>query len=274
MDLNILSLLPEILAKIFPDIPWKQLINIKLSSRKFNYVTENYLRYMQKPKIDEIGFFNDYTHNDGIGRIRVTYKILITGANGFEDISDLKEFFLLPSEIDKLHSFFQKVDLTSLCDVDTSLDNHSEVIRIFSDYYHNPCRIGFLCVTVRNCGKDVNNTLSFLRKIQNVERLMLDLHFPHINIPRDFIIPVRNSLKMLDICEDNDTAFINPRMIKYIVENNPNLCHYRFELDNFETYKMVIETVVKEELSRSYNGCFHRGISLFLGISSGEVLSE
>uniref|UniRef100_A0A0N5BML3 F-box domain-containing protein n=1 Tax=Strongyloides papillosus TaxID=174720 RepID=A0A0N5BML3_STREA len=274
MDLELLSLPTEILAKIFSNIPWNELINIKLCARKFNYVTEKYLKDMQKPKLNSIDFECKSTHNEGIDRIRIAYKILLTEANNSKVISDEKEFFLLPSEIGKLHGFLKKVDLTSLDCVDISLCDYAEVLGIFNDYFHNTNKVEDICLYVSNSEEDIGNTFSFLEKIQNVGCLELILHLPHLNVSKDFIIPVRNSLEALDIWEEGDTAFVNPRMIKYIVENNPDLCEFRFTLSSLETYKMVIETIVKGELARRNNGCLHRHISLFLCFSSVETSFE
>uniref|UniRef100_A0A0K0EWE1 F-box domain-containing protein n=1 Tax=Strongyloides venezuelensis TaxID=75913 RepID=A0A0K0EWE1_STRVS len=275
MDLNLLSLPLEILTKIFSNIPWNQLINVKLTSRKFNFVTKKYHRYMQKPKPCFIEIKNDYTHNDGIGRIKIICHIYMINEDGIEkNISRLKEFFLLPSELCHLPSFLKKFDLTSLLSVDILLDHHTEVMRIFSDYLHNSNRICSIFVTAKNCQNDLDNTLLFLQKIKNTRFLSLDLYFPHLNIPKDFVIPVENSLKSIRIYERENTAFVNSRMIEYIVENNPYLDGYRLSFNNFETYKMVIETIVKGELSRRNNGCFHKYITLYLGFSSHEVFPE
>uniref|UniRef100_A0A0K0EWE0 F-box domain-containing protein n=1 Tax=Strongyloides venezuelensis TaxID=75913 RepID=A0A0K0EWE0_STRVS len=275
MDLDLLSLPPEILAKIFSYIPWNQLINIKLSAKKFKYVTEKYLNDMQKPKLYLIVFENESTHDDGIDRIRIIYGIIIIDEDGLEEnISSEKEFFLLPSELDDLHGFLQKVDLTSLRHVGISLDNHTEVMAIFSGYFHNRSTINSICVTAKNSQEDLGNTLLFLQKIQNVVDLALQLHLPCLNVSKDFVIPVRNSLVSILIRERENTAFINSKMIKYIVENNPLLNIYFLSLNNFETYKMVIETIVKRELSRRKNNCFHRDISIGYDISRREALSQ
>uniref|UniRef100_A0A0K0EYK5 F-box domain-containing protein n=1 Tax=Strongyloides venezuelensis TaxID=75913 RepID=A0A0K0EYK5_STRVS len=274
MDFDFLSLPPEILGKIFSNIPWNELINVRLCARKFNYVINKYHKDMQKPKLKSIIFENDSTHNEGIDRIRIAYEIHITDMHNFKDTSDEKEFFLFPSELDQFQGFLKKVDLTSLDCVDISLYDHAEVVGIFSDYFHNTNRIESICLYVSNSEEDIGNTLSFLEKVQNVEVLELCLHLPHINIPKDFIIPVKNSLEVIDIWEEGDTAFVNPRMIKHIVENNPDLCGFKFTLNNFETYKMIIDTIVEGELSRRTKGCLHRHITLILCISSDEASFE
>uniref|UniRef100_A0A0K0EWE3 F-box domain-containing protein n=1 Tax=Strongyloides venezuelensis TaxID=75913 RepID=A0A0K0EWE3_STRVS len=274
MDLNLLSLPPEILAKIFSNIPWNQLNNVKLTTKKFNYVTEKYLKDMQKPKLYEIIFEDDYTDNDGTERINVAYGILNAGEDVYKNTSHLKQFFLFPLELYKVHSFLRKVDLTSLSYVTIFLYNHTEIIRVFNDYFYNTNRIKSIDVTIRSYDKDHGNTLSFLQKIQNVENLLLDLNFSHLNVPRDFVIPVRNSLKSIVIRKSRNMTFINKRMIKYIVENNPDLEEYKLSLNDFKTYKMAIKTIVKEELSRGNNGCFHKRISIDLGIFSDGARSE
>uniref|UniRef100_A0A0N5BZS9 F-box domain-containing protein n=1 Tax=Strongyloides papillosus TaxID=174720 RepID=A0A0N5BZS9_STREA len=275
MDLNLLSLPLEILAKIFSNIPWNQLINVKLTARKFNFVTKKYLKDMQKPKPCFIEFENDYTHNDGIGRIKIICHIFMINADGIEkNVSLQKEFFLLSSELDHLHIFLKKFDLTSLLSVDILLDDHTEVMRIFSDYLHNANRICSIFVTAKNCKDDLDNTLLFLQKIKNTRFLSLDLYFPHLIVPKDFVIPVKNSLRSIRLHERENTAFVNSRMIEYIVENNPILDGYRLSFNNFETYKMVIETIVKGELSRRNSGCLHKYITLYLSFSSHEVFPE
>uniref|UniRef100_A0A0N5B299 F-box domain-containing protein n=1 Tax=Strongyloides papillosus TaxID=174720 RepID=A0A0N5B299_STREA len=275
-DLDLLSLPPEILAKIFSNIPWNQLINVKLTSRKFNYVTEKYLKDMQKPKISEIHFHNVYSYIDEIDRLEVTYEILRTDANSCGNINRFMntKFDLLPSEIDQLHSFLKKVDLTSLNLVDINLDNHTEAIRIFNGYFHNTNKIDDIYFVVRDSDKNFDDILSFLQKIQNVGLLYLHLPLPHQNVPRDFIIPVRNSLEILDIYERDDTAFFNPRIIKYIVENNPDLRLYILSFDNFKTYKMVIGTILKGVLSKRNNSCLHNCITLSFDLFKFEETSE
>uniref|UniRef100_A0A0N5BZS8 F-box domain-containing protein n=1 Tax=Strongyloides papillosus TaxID=174720 RepID=A0A0N5BZS8_STREA len=198
----------------------------------------------------------------------------MNSSENVDEIRFLRAFYLHSSELDELYNFLQKVDLTSLDLVDISLDNHTEIIRIFSDYFHNHIRINSIYVTSTNCEKDFGNTLSFLEKIQNVGHLELNLRFPHLNVPKDYIIPVRNSLKSIIIQEKANTVFVNSRMIEYIVENNPNLDEYHLFLNNFENYKMIIETVVRRKLSRRDNLCFHKSISLRFGISSYEAFFE
>uniref|UniRef100_A0A0N5BKJ2 F-box domain-containing protein n=1 Tax=Strongyloides papillosus TaxID=174720 RepID=A0A0N5BKJ2_STREA len=272
MDLNILSLPPEILAKIFSNIPWNKLINVKLAARDFNYVTEKYHKHMQKPKLYEIFFEDDRTGDDGIDRIKIIYSIYIAGGNG--DNTDEKEFIFPSSELYQLHRFLQKVDLTSLNNVDNDFCNNTEVIRIFSGYFHNTNRIETMCVAAGGSVKDLGNTLPLLEKIQKVRDLKLFFYFSHKSVPGDFIIPVRDSLEILEIIESKDTNIINPRMIKFIVENNPNLSKYLLKFDDFQTYKMVIGTIVKEELARRNNGCSHKSIVFYLDISNFEGISE
>uniref|UniRef100_A0A0K0EWD9 F-box domain-containing protein n=1 Tax=Strongyloides venezuelensis TaxID=75913 RepID=A0A0K0EWD9_STRVS len=275
--MDLLSLPPEILANIFSYIQWNELVNIKLCARKFNFIVKRYFKSMQKPKIIEIMFCNDYTHVDYIDRIVVLYKILKSNTNSSENNDEsrsMRAFCLPSSKLDELHNFLQKVDLTSLNLVDISLDNHTEIIRIFGEYFHNPNRINSIYVTSTNCEKDLDNTLSFLENIQNVEHLELNLCFSNLNVPKDFIIPVRNSLNSIVIHEKANTVFVNSRMIEYIVENNPNLEEYNFFLNNFENYKMIIETVVRRKLSKRDNRCFHKSICLRFGISSYETFFE
>uniref|UniRef100_A0A0N5BX27 F-box domain-containing protein n=1 Tax=Strongyloides papillosus TaxID=174720 RepID=A0A0N5BX27_STREA len=274
MDFDLLSLPPEILAVVFSNIPWDQLINVKLCTRTFKYVTEKYLKDMQKPKLYKIYLGNDYTHNDGISRIRVAYKILMTDAGDLKVISNEKEFFLLHSELDQLRSFLKKVDLTSLDCVHIELHNHTEIMQIFSGYFHNTNRINYFFVHAGNSEKDLGNTLSFLQKVQNVDYLELDLRFPHLNVPKDFFIPVTNSLGSLVIREGENTTFINSRMVDYFVGNNPGLCGYYLSLNNFQTFRMVIGTIARGELSRRINGCLHREISLGIDSSRHELLLE
>uniref|UniRef100_A0A0K0G202 F-box domain-containing protein n=1 Tax=Strongyloides venezuelensis TaxID=75913 RepID=A0A0K0G202_STRVS len=179
MDFDLLSFPPEILAKIFSNIPWDQLINVKLTAKDFNNIINNYLKDMQKPKLCEIEFDDIKTRWDDNDKITVTYKIFITGSNGFEDTFGSKKFCLLPSELDQLHSFLKKVDLTSLRHVEFMLDSQTEVMRIFSNYFQNTNRIETICVTATHFDKEVGNPLSFLGKIQNVGELELHLNFPH-----------------------------------------------------------------------------------------------
>uniref|UniRef100_A0A0N5BUU6 Arginine decarboxylase n=1 Tax=Strongyloides papillosus TaxID=174720 RepID=A0A0N5BUU6_STREA len=107
-----------------------------------------------------------------------------------------------------------------------------------------------------------------------VENLELDLEFQHLDAPKDFIIPVRNSMKSIFIHEVENTAFVNLKMIKYMVENNPDLCKFNLYFSSLETYRMVVETIVQEELSRSNKDCLHKHISLGLGISRDDDPSE
>uniref|UniRef100_A0A0K0G070 2'-5' RNA ligase n=1 Tax=Strongyloides venezuelensis TaxID=75913 RepID=A0A0K0G070_STRVS len=116
-----------------------------------------------------------------------------------------------------------------------------------------------MCVFVSGSEKDLDNTLSLLGKIHKV---------------RDFVIPVRDSLEKLEINGSKDTTLINPTMIKFIVENNPNFKEYFLYFEDFETYKIFIGTIVKEELSKRSNECFHKHISLGLGISIDFIPSE
>uniref|UniRef100_A0A0K0EWE2 F-box domain-containing protein n=1 Tax=Strongyloides venezuelensis TaxID=75913 RepID=A0A0K0EWE2_STRVS len=273
MDFGLLSLPPEILAKIFSYITWNELVNVKLSARKFYFVTEKYLKDMQKPKLCRIKFLNGCFPDDYKDRIKITFSILITSANRIEDINEIeKELRLLPSELGQLNSFLQKVDLTLLNYLDFSLDNYTKVMQIFSDYFNNPNIMDSIHVDVTIFRKDPGNTLSFLQKIQKVKKLKLDLRFPYIKISRDFIIPVKNSLLELEIEESLNTAFINPRMINYFVENNPNLTSYYLCYEKFGPLKMVIETIAKAELSRRNNGCFHREIFIRIEYGTDEIL--
>uniref|UniRef100_A0A0N5BYS2 F-box domain-containing protein n=1 Tax=Strongyloides papillosus TaxID=174720 RepID=A0A0N5BYS2_STREA len=270
MDLDLLSLPPEILAKIFSNIPWDKLINIKLTSRKFNYVTDKYLKDMQKPKLHKIIF-----ENDGTDRSRVAYTIIKTGMNlSLDDVSDEKEFFFSSSKPGQLHSFLQKVDLTSLNIVDIVLANDTRVIGIFSDYFCNTNIMEHVGVAVNGSEENIGDTLSFLQKVQNVKSLGLQFFFGYQSILRDLIVPVRNSLEVLDIFENEQTLFVNSRMMGYIIENNPDLYKYNLSLSSFETYKMVIEKIVNEEMSRRNSGCFHKSIYLQLVLFCEDTLSE
>uniref|UniRef100_A0A0K0F7T1 F-box domain-containing protein n=1 Tax=Strongyloides venezuelensis TaxID=75913 RepID=A0A0K0F7T1_STRVS len=162
----------------------------------------------------------------------------------------------------------KEVDLTFLHSVYISLDGHTEVMRIFIKYFNNTNIVDSICVTASNCEEDLGNTLSFLQKIQNVRSPQLWLELPRQNVLRDFIIPVRNALLSIVIYERGDTGFINSGMINYFVENNPDLKKYELSLCNLETYRMIVETVVKVEQLRGNNCCFHGNISLSLDIPS------
>uniref|UniRef100_A0A0K0FGS7 F-box domain-containing protein n=1 Tax=Strongyloides venezuelensis TaxID=75913 RepID=A0A0K0FGS7_STRVS len=271
MDFDLLSFPPEILAKIFSNIPWDQLINVKLTARKFNYVTEKYQKDMQKPKLYEIIFEDNYSR-DGIDWIKINYDIFKTDGNG--DITDVKELIFPLSELDELHRFLQKVDLTSLNNVDCAFCNYTGILGVFGDYFHNINVIESMDIFARGSESDIGDALAFLRKIRNVKDLQISFHFPNENVPSDFIIPVRNSLEVLEIKESKGTTLINPTMIKYIVKNNPNLKTYILHFEDFQTYKMVIGTVVKEELSRRSNGCSHRGITFYVDTSIFEEIPE
>uniref|UniRef100_A0A0K0G201 Phage protein n=1 Tax=Strongyloides venezuelensis TaxID=75913 RepID=A0A0K0G201_STRVS len=63
-------------------------------------------------------------------------------------------------------------------------------------------------------------------------------------------------------------------MIKYFVENNPDLDKYVLYLETFKTYKMVVETIVKEKLSRRCNDCSHKHVSLFLDTRDFDEIFE
>uniref|UniRef100_A0A0N5BQR7 F-box domain-containing protein n=1 Tax=Strongyloides papillosus TaxID=174720 RepID=A0A0N5BQR7_STREA len=166
-DLDLLSLPPEILANIFSNIPWNQLINVKLTARKFKYVTEKYHKNMQKPSLFTIFLSNDFTHNDGIDRIHITYSILKTDVDPLEDVSEEKDFFMPSSQLDQLHSFLQKFnDITFLDKMGIFLDNHTNVTRIFGDYLHNDFGARNVYVFTWNCEKDLGHTLSLLQKLQ------------------------------------------------------------------------------------------------------------
>uniref|UniRef100_A0A0N5BQR8 F-box domain-containing protein n=1 Tax=Strongyloides papillosus TaxID=174720 RepID=A0A0N5BQR8_STREA len=210
MGLNLISLPPDVLAHIFSEIPWNQLINVKLAARKFNYVTEKYHKNMQKPSLFTLFLGNDFTHNDGIDRIRITYSFVKADVDPLESVSDTKHFFLPSSEPDRLHSFLQKFgDIYFLDEMGIFLDNHTDVVQIFGDHLHKDFGANDMYVSANNSEKDLGTTLSFLQKLQKVHNLELDLHFPHLSVPKDFIIPVRNSLNSIVIRERENTTFIS-----------------------------------------------------------------
>uniref|UniRef100_A0A0N5BKK0 F-box domain-containing protein n=1 Tax=Strongyloides papillosus TaxID=174720 RepID=A0A0N5BKK0_STREA len=275
MDLNILSLPPEILAKIFSNIPWNKLINVKLAARDFNYVTKKYHKLMWKPSLFGIFLSNSYNHDDDIDRIIISYSFIKADVDPLEDVSNVKTIILPSSEPNQLHSFLQNFnDIYFLDKMGISFGRHTDVMGIFIDYLHSDFGAYDMYVSAMNCEKDLGTTLSFLQKIKKVENLELDLDFPHLNVPNDFIIPVRNSLESIVIREGEDTAFVNSRMIKYFVGNNSDLRKFKLSLSSLATYRMVIETIVKEELSRSRNNCLHKHISLGLDIPSREAPLE
>uniref|UniRef100_A0A0K0FGS5 F-box domain-containing protein n=1 Tax=Strongyloides venezuelensis TaxID=75913 RepID=A0A0K0FGS5_STRVS len=160
-DFDLLSFPPEILANIFSNIPWNQLINVKLTARKFNNVTEKYLKHMQKPKLRAIYFNDNFIYNDGIEKIKVGYVIITNSVNEIHYTTDRKEFFLLPSELDQLHNFLKKVDLTFLNLVHIKIDIHIKVIRIFSDYFRNTNTIDDVYFIVRNSDICLDDILPF-----------------------------------------------------------------------------------------------------------------
>uniref|UniRef100_A0A0K0F270 F-box/LRR-repeat protein n=1 Tax=Strongyloides venezuelensis TaxID=75913 RepID=A0A0K0F270_STRVS len=139
---------------------------------------------MQKPKLNIIFFENDYNCNYVFDRIKITYDIDSSIMDSPGNI-----------ELDQLHSFLKKVDLTSLSCMNISLNKHTDARKIFGDYIHRNQRIHVVHVIATNCEKDLGNTLSFLQKVEHVEYLELKLHFQNVNVPRDFVIPLMDSLK-------------------------------------------------------------------------------
>uniref|UniRef100_A0A0K0FPB9 F-box domain-containing protein n=1 Tax=Strongyloides venezuelensis TaxID=75913 RepID=A0A0K0FPB9_STRVS len=173
--MDLLSLSPEILAKIFSNIPCNQLLHVKLCVSEFNSVIKKHHKYMKKPKLRNIFFRNYHTRSDGIDRIRVQYQISSSDGTmhgSIDRIGAYKGFFYLPSELDKLHSFIQKFDLTSLRYTLTLPEGSTKITRILSKIivavlWHTP-----LMVVIKAVVKE-----EFLRRSYGCRHRTISLRF-------------------------------------------------------------------------------------------------
>uniref|UniRef100_A0A0K0EQA4 F-box domain-containing protein n=1 Tax=Strongyloides stercoralis TaxID=6248 RepID=A0A0K0EQA4_STRER len=271
--MDLLTLPIEILVHILSFVDWNELINVKLTNKKFYSIIKKYYNKLQKLKVNELFIENGNDEEDDINKIRITYSIYKNNVYNSRErkIRKFKVFYFDSTSLYKFTNFLNQIDVTYLKLINVSLDKYTKVIKILSDYYLKPINVKNVYININNNQDNTENIediLQLLNKTQNVEYLALKFNFPFQYISTKLTIPIVKTLKSLVLHEKKNTSFVNKKMIKYIVKNNPELDDFHFSLNNSLIYPKIIEIIVKEQLSRENFDCHHKSIYLSFGVSN------
>uniref|UniRef100_A0A0N5BQE0 F-box domain-containing protein n=1 Tax=Strongyloides papillosus TaxID=174720 RepID=A0A0N5BQE0_STREA len=260
-----LSILPDYLwVNIFKYVGWKDLVNVRLTCKKFDVIVHNKDRYMQKAKLCFLDV-NFLPHLNSEEEIRITYKICNEsyGQNCVHHDRVGKKS-LCYTNLEDYRNFLRGCDYTKLYQLSFGLYKDTNALKLFNEYYTpgDDLKYVFLedyCDRVR---KDPIEILNFISNIRDTEYMNITLNFENGNLPKDFKFPAMRSLKKFCLFENNGTNFVTPEMAIHLIHNSKDGCIFNLHLNNENLYEDITESLFRRCPSRYANGCRCRSYTL------------
>uniref|UniRef100_A0A0N5BI58 F-box domain-containing protein n=1 Tax=Strongyloides papillosus TaxID=174720 RepID=A0A0N5BI58_STREA len=202
LELNLLSLPDNFKLKIFKELDWKTLKNLKLVCRDFCFIIEKNIQCLDKPKSCLEIFYNQYRP------FRVGY--------------DLKG-----SENTWTFQTSKVVEFSNDCEYENFLKN-KDFTRINHLFIENVANEGFIRLYNISCPSENFSTLDFSASLPNAIP-SLEYLFIKIFITKGFRIPYNSnllreqSLRKLGLYKENESSLVIKKIIMDILTNNPML---------------------------------------------------
>uniref|UniRef100_A0A0N4ZGL7 F-box domain-containing protein n=1 Tax=Parastrongyloides trichosuri TaxID=131310 RepID=A0A0N4ZGL7_PARTI len=248
--MNVPTLPPEILKHIFTYVDWVTLKNIRLTCKQFYYIVKKNIRDMQKPTLFYLSIESAVREN-GSREIKLNYE-----CEGYAPYSDqltndcLEEW----KKLKDLEKLLSKTNLRYINEMEIKIHGNTKIFNVINRYFKPGTSFTCLCIYIYN-SPVFKGFAEFMSKIKYVREFWLPhLCFQNQSIPQNYVLPIDKYITRLTFKECPCTPFINAKMIKYFIENNPELYYLNLSTYRRHYERDVIKTIMNQ-LKKNTIGC-------------------
>uniref|UniRef100_A0A0N4ZY59 F-box domain-containing protein n=1 Tax=Parastrongyloides trichosuri TaxID=131310 RepID=A0A0N4ZY59_PARTI len=258
-SISIEHLPDELLSNIFSYVDWKTLKNVKLTSRRFYYVTTYNQERMIKPEVDEI-LLNNTEYN-------MCMECSYGYRNAENELDSRKVVDVRDNEIGKI---VKNLKITKASRIRICITKNVQMFQLLSSLFEEGIVAYSLTISVKET-QGYEGLIMLLGKIKHIEILSIyPLCLLSQEVPDFITLPCIKTLTTFDIYECPCTNFANKGMIEKLINENTELYTLSLYTNRYCLSQELINTVKRTPMVMDSNNktCVDHDFSFEFGTTN------